>query len=393
MRGHITKRCKNSYTIVLSLGNDPATGKRKQQWLSIKGTKKDAEKRLSELLSQLDTGGFVRPSKLTLGEFLEQWLRDYVWPNLAPTTSEIYEFIINHHLVPALGNLPLTQLKPEVIQRYISEKLERGRCDGKGGLSPKTVRHHYVTLHDALSAAVKWGLLARNPADAISPPRVQCHEMQTWNEDEVTLFLKAAKGTPYYCLFYIALYTGMRRSELLPLRWQDIDLILGQISVSRSLHRPIGSSEPVFREPKTASGRRTIALSPSAIMVLKEHQEKQKLECIMLGKSLTDDNLVFSCVDGKSLSPDNVTHAWFKLVRRTGLKPIRLHDARHTHASLMLKQGIHPKIVQERLGHSSIQITLDTYSHIAPGLQKAAAERFDELVNHTPKNEPAKNFG
>jgi integrase len=234
-----------------------------------------------------------------------------------------------------------------------------------------------MVLHVALQTTVKWGLLSRNVADAVSPPRAQRPEMHTWGEDDITRFLEAAKGTPYYALFYTAFFTGMRRSELLALRWQDVDFILSQVYVSRSLHQ-VKDGSFAFRSPKTAKGRRTVALPPSAILVLNEHREKQKLEHAMLGIPLTDDDLVFSQLDGRPLLPDTVSHAWIKLVRHTGLKPIRFHDARHSHASLMLKQGIHPKIVQERLGHSTIAITLDTYSHVAPGLQEAAAKRFDE---------------
>ena len=383
MRGHIVKRYKNSYTIVLSLGIDPSTGKRKQQWVSVKGTKKDAEKKLAELLHQLDTGTFIKPDKTTLGGFLERWLKDYAWPNLAPRTAEGYENIIQRHLIPSLGNMPLTQLKPEHLQRYYSGKLANGRFNGEGGLSSQSVRHHHMVLHNALRSAVKWGLLSRNPADAVSPPPVQKREMHTWDEDDVRRFLDAAKETPYYALFYLALFTGMRRSELLALRWRDVDFILSQIYVNRSLHH-LRNGNIIFRPPKTTKGRRTVALPPSAILVLKEHHEKQKFDRAMLGTPLTDDDLVFSHLDGKPLLPNTVTHAWIKVVRRVGL-PIRLHDARHTHASLMLKQGIHPKVVQERLGHSSVQVTLDLYSHVVPGIQEAAAARFDEWIS--PKQE------
>jgi integrase len=201
--------------------------------------------------------------------------------------------------------------------------------------------------------------------------------MHTWGEDDIIRFLGAAKATPYYALFYTALFTGMRRSELLALRWLDVDFALSQVYVSRSLHRLRGGNV-VFRPTKTAKGRRAIALPPSSIMSLGEHRKKQERDRAMLGISLTDDDLVFAHLDGKPLLPDSVTHAWTKLVRHTGLKGIRLHDARHSHASLMLKQGIHPKIVQERLGHANIAVTLDTYSHVSPGLQEAAAKRFDE---------------
>jgi integrase len=373
MRGHITKRGHDSYSIVINLGIDPVTGKRKQQWISVKGTKKDAEKRLAELLNQIDTGSYIKPTKTTLAEYLERWLKDYVWPNLAPRTAEGYEHIMYHHINQVLGNLVLNKLKPEHLQRYYSEKLS-------SGLSAQTIRHHHTALHKALQTAVEWGLLARNVADAVSPPRAQHTEIQTWSEDDVTYFLEATKGSHYYTLFYTALFTGMRRSEYLALRWSDLDLILCQAYVNRSLHILKGG-KVIYRSPKTAKGRRMIALSPSMASVFREHLEKTKLERSMLGIPLKDDDLVFCKSDGKPLLPNTVTHAWIKLVQRTGLKPIRLHDARHTHASLMLKQGAHPKVVQERLGHAGIQITLDTYSHITPGLQEAAAKRFDDVLN------------
>ena len=379
MRGHIIKRYKNSYTIVLTLGRDPSTGKPKQQWVSVKGTKKEAERRLSDLLHQLDTGTFMKPGKTTLGEFLERWLKDYAWPNLAPRTAEGYETIVRRHLIPHLGNISITHLKPEHLQKYYSEMLSSGRCGSSCGLSAQTVRHHHTALHKALQTAVEWGLLSRNIADAISAPRAERPEMQTWGEEEVTRFLEAAKPTPYYAIFYTALFTGMRRSELLALRWQDVNFMLSQVYVSRSLHQ-LRDGKFIFRSPKTAKGRRMVALPPSAILVLSAHYEKQKLERALLGgKPLTADDLVFSTLEGKPLRPNTVTRAWTIIAARAGLRVIRLHDARHTHASLMLKQGIHPKIVQERLGHSTIAITLDTYSHVSPGLQEAAAKRFDEV--------------
>ena len=371
MRGHIIKRYKDSYTIVLNLGRDPSTGKRKQQWLSVKGTKKEAERKLSDILHQLDTGTFMKPGKTTVADFLERWLKDYQ-PNLSPRGFERYGSIIRGHLLPGLGSIPLTQLRPEHLQRYYTGKLD-------DGLSAGSVRYHHAVLHVALKTALKWGLLPRNPADAVTPGKVHTREMQTWDESDVPRFLElqAVRDTPYYELFYLALFTGMRRSELLALRWCDMDLLLCQLYVNRGLHQ-LKDGSYIFTEPKSAKSRRTIALPPSAAVVLREYKGKQEVTKAMLGISLRDDDLVFSRLDGMPLRPNTVTRAWKTLAARAGLKAIRLHDARHTHASIMLKQGIHPKIVQERLGHSSIQITLDTYSHVAPGLQEAAAARFDE---------------
>jgi len=390
MRGHITKRGKNSYSIAVSLGRDATTGKYKQQWFSVKGTKKDAEKRLAEILHQLDNGTFMKPSKTTLGEYLEMWLRDYVWPNLAPRTAEGYESIIHRHVAPALGNIPLTQLKPDHLQRYYSAKLSGGRYDGKGALSQTTVSHHHTCIHRALKMAFKWGLISRNPADAITPPRPQRSDMHTMNEDDLHTFLEAAQKTPYSVLFYQALFTGMRRSELLALRWCDVDLLLCQVYITRTLHH-LRTGEVVFGAPKTAKGRRMVSLSPSAAMLLKEHKDKQAAQRAILGIPLKDDDLVFSDIEGKPLLPDTVSHVWAKLVKRIGLEGIRLHDARHTHASIMLKQGVHPKVVQERLGHATISTTLDLYSHVTPGLQRAAAEGFDKMVSPKREKEAVEN--
>ena len=389
MRGHIRKR-GDTFSIVLDLGRDPATGKRKQQWLSVKGTKKEAEKKLNEMLHQLDTGTFMKPGKTTLAEYLNRWLKEYAWPNLAPRTAEGYQHIIQRHVIPALGSIPLTQLKPEHLQRYYSDKLANGRCDGKGVLSPRTVRHHHMALHNALKHAEQWGLLTRNVADAVSPPRCQRPEWHTMNEDNIADLLEAAKSTIYYDLFYLAIYTGMRRSELLALRWCDVDLILCQAYVSRTLHH-LRDGSMVFRPPKTGKGSRNVALTPSTALLLNERRDNQITNLAILGTKLEEDDLIFTNLEGKPFLPNTVTHAWIKLTRRAGLRGVRLHDARHTHASLLLKQGTHPKIVQERLGHSSIQITLDTYSHVTPGMQEAAAAGFDQLMAVRRENRTANN--
>lgn len=373
MRGHIVKRGKDSYSIKVSLGFDATVGKYKYQWVTVKGTKADAEKRRTELLHQLDTGSYMKPGKTTLKEYLELWLRDYAKANLSARGYERYESVSRVHLIPALGAIPLTLLKPEHLQKLYTRQLD-------AGLSARTVRYTHVIAHKALATAVKWGMVARNIADATSPPKLQRTDIQTWDESELTQFLEIARSTQYYALFYLALFTGMRRSELLALRWCDIDFILSQVNVSRGLHH-LRDGSYVFTQPKSASSVRSIALSPSALMVLDNHHTTKLIEAGMLGMKLKDSDLVFCHLDGMPLRPNTISRAWQTTAKRAGIKVIRFHDARHTHASLMLKQGIHPKIVQERLGHASIQITLDIYSHVAPGLQQAAANRFDEVLS------------
>lgn len=370
MRGHIVKRGKNSYTIILDAGKD-AEGKRNQQWVSIKGTKRDAEKRLSEMLHQIDTGLYMRPGKTTVKDFLERWLEDYR-ANLSPRSYERYRDIVRKRLIPGLGNIPLTQLKPEHLQKLYTTMQN-------DGLSARSVRYHHSVIHGALKRALEWGLILRNPADAIRPPKIQRVEMQTWDEEEMGRFLEEAKKSPYHALFYTALFTGMRRSELLGLKWSDVDLTLGQVSVGRGLHH-LKDGSYVFTEPKSQKSRRNIALSPSNSLLLRQHKDRQRLDRMLMNKPLTNEDLVFANAGGKPWRPNSITRAWETTAAHAGVKVIRLHDARHTHASIMLKQGVHPKIVQERLGHASIEMTLDIYSHVTPGLQEAAAARFDDIV-------------
>ena len=370
MRGHITKRAKDSYSLKISLGKDTATGKYKYQWLTVRGSKKDAEKRLSELLHQQDTGTYVNPSKQTVAVYLKDWLENTASPNMALRTYEGYRDMIKRHILPALGQIPLTQLKPQHIQKLYSGLLSEGKA--------RTCEYCHFTLRKSLRDAVKMGVLIHNPSDALVRPKVPRHEMNIMTHKDIHLFLEFARSTEYYPLFYILLFTGLRRNEALALRWSDTDLIMSQLSVSRSLIQ-LDKGQVVFTQPKTQKARRVIALSPSTVSVLREHKEAHEMQRETLGLTPSDNDLVFCHYDGTPYRPDSISHAWRKLAIKTGVD-VRLHDARHTHASLMLKQGIHPKVVQERLGHASISTTLDTYSHVVPGLQQAAANGFDEVI-------------
>lgn len=382
MRGHLAKR-GNAYSIVLPKGKDPVSGRYKYEWIAAGSDYREAENKLTKILHEKQTGVYVKPTKLTLGSYLDQWLHDYCEANLAPNTTQNYRYVIEHHIRPALGDKTLARITPEQLQRLYADKLTSGRTDKTGGLSGRSVMHIHITLHRAFKSAVKLGIMARNPADSVDPPKVKRHEMQTMSETDIHLFLEMARTTEYYPLFYTALFTGMRRSELLGLQWGNVDLPLCKISVTRTLHQ-LHNREIFYRQPKTVKGRRLIALSPSTSLMLREHRDRQEALRQKTGARLTDQDLVFSQLDGSPLLPDSVSQAWRRMTRRAGLTGIRLHDARHTHASLMLKNGDHPKIVQERLGHATISTTLDLYSHVAPGLQEAAAAKFDDIVigNH-----------
>jgi integrase len=380
MQGHIRQRSKGSWSIVIDVGRDPKTGKRRQQWYTVKGTKKDAERELREKLRSLETGAYIKPQRISLGEYLEHWIQSYAVVHTSPRTAEGYQAIVDRYLIPVLGAIPLYQLQPQHLENYYAHALSHGRLDGKGGVSARTVLHHHRLLSEALSHAVKQGLLVRNVAEAVVAPRPGRSQMATLSSADVPKFLDATKGTPYYVLFYAALYTGMRRGELLGLRWCDIDLGKASISVVQTLYR-LSSGEFVIKEPKSPHSRRLVALSPSLTELLRRHHAEQEAKKFLLGTTLAGRDLVFCHPDGSPLDPSTVTHAFGKLIKKAGLPHIRLHDLRHTHATLMLKGGVHPKIVSERLGHANIGITLDTYSHVVPGLQEAAALRFDALIS------------
>lgn len=382
-RGHIFKRYNNTWSIVVELQKDRKTGKRQQKWYSVKGSKRDAERRLSDIIRELDASNFRKPAKLTFGIFLERWLTDYVATRVRPSTQESYTHWIRKQVIPALGRIPLTELQPDDLQWFYREAMEGGRIDGKGSLSAQSVVHIHRVIHAALSTAVEWGYLSRNVASIAKPPRALKKEVRTLNPEEISRVLDMSGDTIYHTFIYTAIYTGARRGELLALRWRDCDLGKGKIHICRSLHYSTGKGI-VIHDPKTRSGKREISISPAVVGKLREHKERQDSERLNLLMNdiniglITPDDLVFANIDGMPLLPSSVSHAVMKIVRRAGLRGVRVHDLRHTNASLLLRYGANTKIVQERLGHSSIQITADIYQHLTPGLQERAALNFEE---------------
>jgi integrase len=358
MRGTLV--CRNGHYSAVIEDKDPITGKRKQHWITLDGNKQQCQNQLTELVSQKNKGLFVKPGKDTLAEYLVRWLKDCVKPNLAPRTYELYSYMCEKHIIPIIGNIPLNDLKPLHLQSLYSQKIE-------SGLSPRTVQLIHITTHKSLKNALKTGLLNRNVAELVDSPKILRPEMRVMNESDLQIFLAMAQNTEYYPLFYCYTFTGARRSELLSLKWSDVDLILCQLSICH--------------KTKTQTSRRMIALTPSTAIVLREHKEAENKKRQSLGlPAITDNDYIFAHFDGSPLRPDTITHLWEKLAKRCGLQDYRLHDLRHSHASLLLKQGINAKVIQERLGHSNISTTLNIYAHVMPGLQKAAAEKFDSIL-------------
>ena len=374
MRGHIRRRGKASWAVILDLGRS-ADGRRRQKWHTVRGTKRDAQRELTRLLHELDTGAYVEPARMTVGDYLEKWLDDYAKSNVAGKTFERYADIVRGHIKPALGHILLPKLHPLHIQDFYSVALTEGRRDGRGGLSAQTVLHCHRILRGALNQAVRWQLLIRNPADAVEPPRPVRREMTALDETRTIDLLNAAQRSRLYRPIFIAVTTGLRRGELLALRWGALDLPRETMSICETLEQT--REGLTFKQPKTARSRRTVDLPGIVVDELQRHRSEQAQHKMMLGPAYQDNDLVFLGQDGHPWPPDTFTTAFVSFVRRAGFTGLRFHDLRHTHASQLLKEGVHPKVVSERLGHSTVAFTLDTYSHVLPGIQKDAAQRID----------------
>lgn len=247
----------------------------------------------------------------------------------------------------------------------------------KKGLSAQTVTHHHRVLREALKQAVRWQMLAVNPADAVKPPRAEHKEIQVLDEKGAAALLRPLEGTRFHLVALLAVGTGMRRGELLGLRWQDIDLKSGKLAVRQNLQQT--SSGLLFKSPKTAKGQRSISLMPSTVTALRLHKRRQAALRLEKGPEYQDCGLVLCEDDGSPWTPNRFSAQWHKAVGERGQK-VRFHDLRHTHATLLLRQGVHPKVVSERLGHATINITLDTYSHVMPDMQDEAAEKLDGVL-------------
>ncbi|HHV62395.1 MAG TPA: site-specific integrase [Firmicutes bacterium] len=379
MAGSIRKRGENSWEIQITLGKDPVTGKKKRIYETVHGTRKDAQKALRNLLHSIDEGTFVEPSKMTVRQFLEQWLTTHK-PNVAPTTWTWYQLVCQKHIIPHLGDIPLQKLTPLAIQEFYIQKLETGRLDGKGKtLSSNSVKHIHRILHKALETAVKLQIINRNPCDSVEPPKVVKKEARYWTPEEAAKFLEAIKDDRLYALFYLALGTGLRRGELLGLRWEDIDLAKGCLTVRQELVR--AQRGTLFKEPKTESSKATIALSRSVIDVLKQHKVRQAKERLMMGDQYHDNGLVFTKFDGSPLEPTCISGRYFrKLIKKAGVRQINFHGLRHTHGTVLGAAGVPLKSVSKRLRHSSVAITGDIYSHVFDEMDREVAETFDDIL-------------
>jgi integrase len=375
MRGSVRKR-GSTWTYVMYMGRD-ADGKKRHQWRGGFRTRRECEAALTEALERRRTGTRADPGKQTVGEFLTQWLAATT-PSLRDSTAANYDVIVAKWVLPRIGNQRLANLDAARIQALYGELSVSGRRDG-GPLSPRSVRYVHAILQHALGDAVRWGVLPRNPAQFVDPPRQQRAELKVWSVDQVRAFLQHVAGDRLHALWLLMIATGMRRGEALGLRWGDVDFQRTAIAIRRS--RVVTDGWTVAEsEPQTSRGRRLVRVDPATMTALRTWRKEQVAEQLRAGDMWQGGEWVFADEVGAPLHPQRVTRMFGRLVQESGLPELRLHGLRHTSATLALAAGIHPRVEADRLGHSTVQLTLELYSHAVESVGMDAAAKMGTLI-------------
>ncbi|MGU3394057.1 tyrosine-type recombinase/integrase [Priestia sp. D51] len=367
MNGSV-KKDVNSWYYVFYLEKD-ANGKRRQKKKRGFKTKKEAQRALNEAINAMNKGTYIEPSNLLYKDYLEQWFSTKK-NSIGIQTAKVYENYLKGRIMPALGNYTLSKFSTIHIQSFINSLNEEG-------LSSATIKKVFEIIRNSLEHAVDFELVHKNVALKVKLPKSNKKEMTVWNEEEVNKFLKVGKEDSAYIVFYLALTTGMRQGEILGLRWKDIDLDKGLINIKQTLSH---DGKTFISGAKTKSSLRTINLSDLTIKTLKARKLIVSKEKLSLGPIYVDYDLVACTQHGTPFNPANVRRTFKKLIKLADVSDIRFHDLRHTHATLLLSKGINVKVISERLGHSNIKVTLDTYSHVLPTMQEEVARKLDEII-------------
>jgi integrase len=382
VRGHIRKRGK-TWSAVIHLGNDPVTGKRRYKWDGGHRTREDAERAMVKLLAKVHDGSYVEPTRQTVGVYLDDWFRR-ARLDLRASSVPFYEIAINSYITPRIGNVPLRKLNAQALNDLYAELLTEGRCQREGGLSASTVRRVHALIRKALGDAIEARVIEWNPAAHAKPPKASTANEQARRKrrfldvEEVRRFLDACAGHRLEAGFQLSAMTGMRRGEVLGLRWRDIDMDAARLVVEQTLVSPRYVMS--FSEPKTSQGRRSIDLDPLTVQKLKTHRARQAAEQLAFGDGYADSGLVFRQPDGQPVQPALFTLAFKQMAKKAKLGPIRLHDLRHTQVALLASAGVPAKVVSERLGHHSAGFTLDSYGGTFPAQHQEAAAKLAAMV-------------
>ncbi len=341
-------------------------------------TRKEVQEKMKVALHEQQQGTLVKSTPQTVAQFLADWLENTHRRRVRPRTYERYSEVIHLHIVPVLGHYQLQKLTAQHVQAFYTKKEDEG-------LAPTTIHYYHSVLHNALSTAVKWGLISKNVCDLASPPRKERYEIKPLTVEQAQTLLATVRGHKWEALFTLALATGMRRGELIALKWQDINLKTGTLQVVRVLTRvptnmPKREHVYVEAEPKTQKSRRSVLIAPFALEALKQHRVRQLEAKLKAGPFWQEHDYVFCTLHGTHLNPNHVVEEFKLLLKKAGLPDIRFHDLRHSAATLLLSLGVHPKIVQELLGHTQISMTMDVYSHVLPSMQQDAISRLNTAL-------------
>lgn len=337
----------------------------------------EAEKECARLTYELNRGTNTGPGRITVSEYMDYWFKSYVQVKTRKNTCDSYRLFIDYHIKPVIGNIFLYKLQPLHIQQLLTKKSKTGRADGKpGGLSSRSVKYIYSILHEALNHAVKWKLLSKNPAKEVAAPERKEKPIIVWKPEETRHFLAVAGVDRFYCLFVLALTTGMRRGELLALKWKDINFETGVIQVNYTLSK-VRALEPT----KTEKSQRKVAVTQNVLDILKQHKTRQFEGRLKAGEKYQDFDLVFCSRLGTPLNADNlVKRHFYPLIEKAKVRRVNFHSLRHCSATMALAGGVHIKIISERLGHSTVKTTGNIYRHVSIEIQRKAAQKIDEVL-------------
>lgn len=364
------------WQITIELPKDPVTGKRVRKYKSVDGKKKDAELAMHEYIREIEKGYHVTDSKITIAEWIDTWLEVYITPNVSPTTLSRYEGMIKRYIKPLIGRMQVQQLNTLAVQAWVNG-LKVSPVSGKE-MSASTVKHVYHVLKGCMDKAVLAGIIPRTPCVGIMLPKGQKKPPVIYDEEQIKQLIAAAKGTEMELVLFIELCTGMRRGELLGLRWQDIDWDKNQIHIVNN--RVVVNGKSVIKAPKTESSCRTIDVPEQLIRDLHKHKMNCWANRLRLGKAYTETDYVIVHPDGKPIYLEYLSQLYTRLQEKAKLPKATFHSLRHLCASIMLLQGVDVKIAQQQLGHADINTTLGIYAHVLPSAAKEAAAKIGSLV-------------
>ena len=359
-----------SYEITVEGERDAFTGQRNRVYKTVRGSKKEANAIMRQMMADMDRGIAIRKCPKKISEWMDEWLELYI-PNVEETTKVGYKTKVRNYIKPALGDIYVQSLRTPHVQRMVNDMIARG-------LSPKNIRDTYNNINAAMKKALVLRMIPYNPCEGVVLPKLKRYKAKVYNINMIHQVLSVAEGTDMYLPILLCTTAGLRRGELLALRWEDIDFQNHILKVRSNLVR--GEKDYIIKEPKSESGIRDIHIGSEVVSYLKKERAKYVTDMMNYGIGFRNYGFVIRQYDGSPLKPDSMSRKWRRFLETNNLPPIRFHDLRHSHATALIQAGVSPKVVQERLGHSDVQITLNTYTHVLPEMDIEAAETLDRII-------------